>query len=103
MGSPRIIDTIDFGEREGGIGNRKCRTVWSASQRVSLNRSARAGRAHVDVISEFQNVGTAGAGITSRHNDAPWQLLLHVEIELLNSTLLEIRILRQNGAFKIGG
>ena len=60
------------------------------------------GEAHVDVVSEYQNVGTARARVTRGHHDLTGQLLFDVDVELLNSALLEIRILRQNGPREIG-
>ena len=70
--------------------------------RCIRDRSAGAGRVHVDVIAELQNVGTARTGITRRQYDLAGHLLLHIHVELLNSALLEVRILRQDGAGEIG-
>src|ERR1035438_9768003 len=47
-------------------------------------------------------MGTARTGITRGQQDLSRQLLFHIDVELLDSSLFEIRILRQDGPGKIG-
>ena len=96
-----IVNIIDGGKLESGIGHTERRSIRTASQGVS-GGSAGAGRVHIDIISELQNVGTARARITHGQYNLAGQLLLDIDVELLNSALLEVGILRQNSTGEIG-
>src|ERR1700689_1800771 len=96
MSNASIVNIVDSGKCEGGIRYAECRSVRAASQRVSGSASAGGRRAHVDVISKLQEVGTAGAGIAYSDQNLSWQFLLDIDVKLLNSALLEVGVLRQN-------
>src|ERR1019366_8419217 len=75
---PGVINIVDGGIRERGIGHAESRAIRTASQLVSRDGSAGGGRPDIDVIAELQKVGTARTGITGRYYDVSGYLLLHV-------------------------
>src|SRR5713101_5595503 len=86
----------DGGEwAERGRGN-------STAKRVTRHNAACGGRGHVQVAAVHQNVMTASARIPHCQHNTAGQLLFNVEVELLNSALFEIKILRLNSSRERG-
>ena len=102
VGQPGIENILDGRKWESGIRYTERCATRSASQRISSS-TARARRSYVDVSPVFQNVGAASPRVAHRQHDLPRQLVFHIDVELLNSALLEVGVLRQNCARKAGG
>ena len=75
---------------------------WGRSRGYSRRRCRRPRRSHVDVVPGFQDMRSARTGVASRHHDVSRNLLLDVDVKLLNPALLEVRILRPDGAGESG-
>ncbi len=56
---------------------------------------------YVPIQAVYQNVGAARSRISGGEHDVSGKLMLHVQVELLNHTLLEVGIHRLDGAQEI--
>src|SRR2546430_14742766 len=87
-----VVDVSDGGE--WAVRRAESCAPRAATQRVPRDDTACARRSNIQVQTVHQNVVTARPRITRRQHEIPGQLVLKVEVELLNDTLLEIQILR---------
>ena len=98
----RATDIFDVGNRGKGECSIGDIVAQSAAEGVA-GGAARRRRGDVEVITVTQNMGTARARITGCQDDVSGQLALNVDIELLNASLFEVKILRLNSAGEVGG